>query len=220
MSGSNFILGDVHFETVVKCSGCTTGSTGRVRGADGTGGVVDVNATLVGDAADECDRTSFDAAQEPCTVGDYKKSLSALASPTADPNVRRLTGAPGQNVVCVSEVKVGKGKKIQLAGDMTTFFIINVAIRGEFTIDDGKIVAVAPVEPKDVLYNVLGAGPKVSFTGGSGGVGCCSASIDGTLLAIDREIALSPGLINGQLCSDAKVSLDGGSGVHCPNPQP
>src|SRR6266705_515749 len=66
MSGENFILGDVHFETVLNCSGCTTTSTGRVRGAEGTGGVVDVNATLVGNAADECDQTSFDGAHEPC----------------------------------------------------------------------------------------------------------------------------------------------------------
>jgi hypothetical protein len=220
MSGENFILGDVHFETVLNCSGCTTTSTGRVRGAEGTGGVVDVNATLVGNAADECDQTSFDGAHEPCTVGNYRQSLSALASPTADPNVRRLTGAPGENVVCVSEVKVGTGRKIELAGDATTFFIINVVAKGEFTIASGKIVAVAPVEPKDVLYNVLGTGPKVSFTGGGGGVGCCKASVDGTLLAIDREVALSPGLINGQLCSDKKMGLDSGSGVHCPDPQP
>ena len=220
MSGANFILGDVHFETVVQCDGCTTGPTGRVRGADGQSGVVDINAALVGDAIQACEDASAVNAAKACTLGDYTQSLAALASPTADPKVRQLTGAPGENVICVSDVTVAN-KTIQLLGDATTSFVINVKDGGAFTINGGKIVAVAPVGPNKVLYNVLGAGPKVSFAGGStksGSLNIPKAQIDGTLIAIDREIALAPGLINGQLCSNRKMDLVSGSGVHCPTP--
>jgi len=216
MSGDNFILGDVHFETTVACNGCTTGPTGRVRGADGQSGVVDVNAGLVSAAIDACDNAAVVNAAKTCTIGDYTQSLSALASATADANVRRLTGLAGENVVCVSEVTVTTGKTIELFGGATTSFVINVKSGGAFTINGGKIVAVAPVTPSDVLYNVLGTGGDVSFTGGGGGVGCCNASIDGTLIAIDRAIALAPGLINGQLCSNQKMDLVSGSAVRCP----
>ena len=216
MSGSNYIVGDVYFESApVHCGGCSVGPTGRIRGADGLSGAISIDQTLVNDAIVACEDASDDNAVKACTIGDYTQSLFALASPTADPKVLRLTGGPGENVVCVSDVEVS-GKNLELAGDATTTFVINVAPGGNFKINGSKILAVDPVTPSDVLYNVLGTGGKVAFSGGGGGEGCCKASIDGTLIAIEREIALAPGLIRGQLCGNRKIDLVSGSGVQCP----
>jgi hypothetical protein len=38
-------------------------------------------------------------------------------------------------------------------------------------------------------------------------------TLDGSLIAIDRDIKLSPGLINGVTCGNRKMSFDGGSSV-------
>src|SRR5262249_22658769 len=50
-----------------------------------------------------CEALATAATGKPCTIGDYSKSLSALAGPAST-----ITGAPGENVVCVKEVNVGK----------------------------------------------------------------------------------------------------------------
>jgi len=58
-------------------------------------------------------------------------------------------------------------------------------------------------------------GGQVAFSGGGGGTGCCKAIVDGTLLAPNRKIALSPGLVNGQVISGLDISIVSGSSVRC-----
>jgi hypothetical protein len=62
----------------------------------------------------------------------------------------------------------------------------------------------------------MGAGADVAFSGGSGGVSCCAAIVDGTLLAPYRKINLSPGLVNGQVISSKDINIVSGSSVRCP----
>jgi len=99
-----------------------------------------------------------------------------------------------------------------------TKFIINVT--GKFTLTGGgagpQIRATGGVQPKDVLYNIIGAGADVAFSGGGGGQNCCAAIVDGTLLAPSRKINLSPGLVNGQIISGKDISIVSGSSVRCP----
>jgi hypothetical protein len=40
--------------------------------------------------------------------------------------------------------------------------------------------------------------------------------VDGTLLAPYRKIALSPGLVNGEIISGQNISIVSGSSVRCP----
>ena len=40
--------------------------------------------------------------------------------------------------------------------------------------------------------------------------------MDGTLIALQRNIALSPGLVNGQLVGGRNISIVSGSSVRCP----
>jgi len=77
------------------------------------------------------------------------------------------------------------------------------------------------VLPNAVLYNIIGSGGQVAFSGGGGGTGCCKAIVDGTLLAPNRKIALSPGLVNGQVISGMDISIVSGASARCPTcPRP
>jgi len=75
-------------------------------------------------------------------------------------------------------------------------------------------------DPGTVLYNIIGTEGQVVFSGGGGGTGCCKAIVDGTLLAPNRKIALSPGLVNGQVISGLDISIVSGSSVRCRCPTP
>jgi len=78
----------------------------------------------------------------------------------------------------------------------------------------------AGVQPGAVEYNIIGSGEQVAFSGGGGGTGCCKAIVDGTLLAPNRKIALSPGLVNGQVISGLDISIVSGSSARCRCPTP
>jgi len=132
-------------------------------------------------------------------------------------SVTTITGSVGINVICVRDI-VLSGKQIFLDGPAGTRFIFNVT--GKFVLTGGgdgpQIRATGGVQPKDVLYNIIGTGQDVAFSGGGGGVNCCAAIVDGTLLAPYRKIALSPGLVNGEVISGMNISIVSGSSVRCP----
>jgi len=116
-------------------------------------------------------------------------------------------------VICVGDIVLQAGQVITLQGVPGDTFIVNVT--GKFILNGARIIANG-VEPKDVLYNIIGSGAQVAFSGGGGGSGCCKASVDGTLLAPNRDIALSPGLVNGELIGGHNISIVSGSAVKCP----
>ena len=76
----------------------------------------------------------------------------------------------------------------------------------------------------DIIADRLGGQNRwpltVVLSGGGGGTGCCKAIVDGTLLAPTRKIALSPGLVNGQVISGLDISIVSGSSVRCRCPTP
>jgi choice-of-anchor A domain-containing protein len=131
--------------------------------------------------------------------------------------VTTLTGVAGPNVICVGDLTLS-GKQLTLTGPVGARFIFDVS--GKFTLSGGgagpQIRVAGGVQPKDVLYNILGAGSDVAFSGGGGGVDCCAAIVDGTILAPQRKIKLSPGLVNGQIISGQDISIASGSSVRCP----
>ena len=208
MSGDNFATnpGEILLDARASCSGCQIGK--RVDSVDQP---VDLSAEIT-------------ACKEAAAVN----QLAPAGLLTCGPLSRRtltgtqtILGAAGKNVICVDNVNVGNKQLITLSRDPaavgpdTTFIFV---VTGKFVIQ-GKIKADGTtVQPADVLYNVIGPGAQIAFSGGGGGTGCCKAEIDGTLIALDRKWAVSPGLINGQACGGKDMSFDGGSGVHCPAP--
>lgn len=153
----------------------------------------------------------------------YAAYNNALTQPATqsfnkfDGSVNTITGSVGLNVISVTDVSLS-GKQIYLTGPVGTRFIVRVT--GKFSLTGGgngpQIRAAGGVQPKDILYVLVGTGADVAFSGGGGGVGCCQAIVDGTLLAPYRKINLAPGLVNGELISGKDISIVSGSSVRCP----
>jgi choice-of-anchor A domain-containing protein len=153
---------------------------------------------------------NLSAASMPCT-----QTFSVLDGKT----VTTIVAGPGINVICVHNITLS-GKQILLTGDPSAKFIFNIT--GQFVLTGGgsgpqiRVDTSAGLSPSAVLYNLVGSGQDVAFSGGGGGVNCCAAVVDGTILAPYRKIALSPGLVNGEIISGKDISIVSGSSVRCP----
>jgi len=134
-------------------------------------------------------------------------------------SVTTITGTHGVNVICVKDISLA-GKQILLTGPADAKFVFNIT--GKLVLTGGglgpqiRVDTSAGLTPSAVLYNLIGTGADVAFSGGGGGVSCCAAIVDGTILAPYRKIALSPGLVNGELISGLDISIVSGSSVKCP----
>jgi hypothetical protein len=198
MSGDQFVTGEVHLGPGAKFSNSSGTSVNVVQN-------VDLSAEISAAYAD-----AAAAASLPCSQSFAKVDGSTVTT---------IVGGVGLNVICVGDVVLG-GKQVTLTGPAGAKFILNVS--GKFVLTGGgagpQIRVAGGVQPKDVLYNIIGTGADVAFSGGGGGVDCCKAVVDGTLLAPFRKINLSPGLVNGQVISGKDISIVSGSSVRCPCP--
>ena len=198
MSGDQYVTGEVHLGPGAKFSNSSHDTVNVVQN-------VDLSAEISAAYAD-----AAAAASLPCSQSFAKLDGSSVTT---------IVGGVGINVICVGDVVLG-GKQVTLTGPAGAKFILNVS--GKFVLTGGgagpQIRVAGGVQPKDVLYNIIGAGADVAFSGGGGGVDCCKAVVDGTLLAPLRKINLSPGLVNGQIISGKDISIVSGSSVRCPCP--
>lgn len=196
MSGDEFVTGTVNLGAGAKFSNSSHGTVKVVPNVDLSGEISDAYARAAS------------AAALPCTQAFAKLDGSGVTT---------ITGTAGLNVICVGDI-VLSGKQITVTGPAGAEFIFNV--KGKLVLTGGgagpQIRVAGAVEPKDVLFNIMGTGPDVAFSGGGGGVNCCAAIVDGTLLAPYRKINLSPGLVNGQVISGLDINIVSGSSVRCP----
>jgi putative adhesin len=123
-----------------------------------------------------------------------------------------IAGAGGNNVLCVGDVALNGGKVVTLSGGANDTFIVNVT--GRFALTGGSKIVASGVPQSVILYNVLGPGQQVALNGPGGGVNCCSTSLDGTVLALGRTIALAPGLVSGEVIGGQNIGIIGGASVH------
>ncbi len=200
MSGDEFVTGTVNLGPGAKFSNSSHGTVNVAQN-------VDLSAEIK--AAYDANAAAADPTITPCT-----QSFAKLDGQT----VTKIEGVSGVNVICVGDV-VLSGKQILITGDPGAKFIFNVT--GKFVLTGGGAgpqirVDGVNVKPSDVLYNIIGSGADVAFSGGGGGVNCCAAIVDGTLLAPYRKINLSPGLVNGEVISGKDINIVSGSSVRCP----
>jgi choice-of-anchor A domain-containing protein len=196
ITGTEYITGVVNLE-----AGATF--------ANSTHNAVTVNQNVdLSAAIDAAYTANLAYAGMPCS-----QSFPALKNSTT------ITGGHGINVICVGDI-VLSGKQILLTGPSDAKFIVNIT--GKLVLTGGgagpqiRVDASAGILPSAVIYNLVGSGQDVAFSGGGGGVGCCAAIVDGTILAPYRKIALSPGLVNGEVISGKDISIVSGSSVRCP----
>ena len=196
ITGSEYVTGNVKLG-----AGATFSSSGSTT----VGGVIN-NVDLSAQISAAYAAASNNAAL-PCT-----QTFGLLDGST----VSTIVGVPGTNVICVSDIVLA-GKQILVTGPSGAKFIFNV--RGNFVLTGGgagpEIRAVSPIEAKDILFNIIGPGQDVAFSGGGGGMSCCAAIVDGTILAPNRKISLSPGLVNGELISAQNITVSSGGSVRC-----
>ena len=198
MSGDEFVTGTIKLGSGAKFSNSSHGTVNVAQN-------VDLSAEISAAYA-----RAASAAGLTCTQSYTKLDGNSVTT---------ITGVVGINVICVEDV-ILSGKQVTLTGPAGAQFIINVT--GKFVLTGGgqgpRIRVAGGVLPKDVLYNILGAGSDVAFSGGGGGAGCCKAIVDGTLLAPLRNIKLSPGLVNGQVISGKDIKFSSGASVRSPCP--
>lgn len=122
-----------------------------------------------------------------------------------------IVGVSGLNVICVEEIELSGEELITLAGNDDANFVVNITGR-KFKLSGGSDIRVSGGSlPNQILFNVIGEGEDVALSGGGGGENCCESVVDGTILAPDRKIKLSPGLVNGALISGEKITLSSGA---------
>jgi choice-of-anchor A domain-containing protein len=199
LTGSEFVTGIIFLGPGATFSDSSSG---------GVGGVVhnvDLSAQIAAAYAANAGNAAL-----PCS-----QSFTTLDGKT----VTAITGTHGVNVICVKDI-VLSGKQILLTGPADAKFVINIT--GKMALTGGglgpqiRVDASAGLAPSAVLYNFIGVGEDVQLNGGGGGVNCCAAILDGTILAPYRKIALSPGLVNGEVISGLDISIVSGSSVKCP----
>src|SRR5438445_4051650 len=117
-----------------------------------------------------------DAAALPCTQMSASLNTSQV-----------IVGAGGQNVLCVGDVILNGGQFVTLSGGASDTFVVNVT--GRFALTGGSKIVASGVPPSAVLYNIIGTGSAVALNG--------RARIDGTIVAVERHIALTPSFVNG-----------------------
>jgi choice-of-anchor A domain-containing protein len=196
ITGDEYITGVVHLGTGATFSN-SSGST--------------VNVLYNVDLSPEISAAyaaAANAASLPCTQSFVKLDGKTITT---------INGGVGLNVICVQDI-VLSGTQIYLNGPAGAKFVFNITGKLVFTGGGAgpQIRVTGGVQSKDVLYNLIGIGADVAFSGGGGGVNCCAAIIDETILAPSRKINLSPGRVNGQIISGKDISIVSGSSVRCP----
>lgn len=193
ITGDQYITGTVHLGTGALFSNSSGNSINVIQNVDLS---PEISAAYSAAAL---------AASLPCT-----QSFVKLDGKT----VTTITGGAGLNVICVQDI-VLSGVQLNIVAPAGAKFVFNIT--GKLVLTGGGDIRVGGgLLPKDVLYNLVGIGQDVAFSGGGGGVNCCAAIVDGTILAPYRKIALSPGLVNGQIISGKDISIVSGSSVRCP----
>lgn len=173
-----------------------TGGQVNTSGAGTITGGVTINDAQLNQALTDAQMLSDAAAAESVSA--------AYASLTNVNGSMTITGGPNEKVVLsLQDFKLNGGDTFTLQGTATTSFIINVA--KNFALTGNSQILLSGVPPQNVLFNILGKGSQVAFSG--------KAGMSGILLALNRKVDLSSGHVTGKVIADQVVITSGGSVV-------
>lgn len=125
-----------------------------------------------------------------------------------------LIGSSGINVLNLTDLVITNGT-LTLSAPIDGLFIINIT--GKFSLSGGSDILVGGgLSPLNVLYNIIGAGEKVSISGGTTN-GVPNMTINGIILAPQREISVNAGLVIGEVIGGGKqITITSGGQVNNP----
>jgi len=151
------------------------------------------------------------AVADALAASDAAQSLDATDPTSVIHHPTTIFGDSGVNVLNLTDLVLTKGAlTLNAPGDGA--FVINVT--GRFSLSGGsKILIDGGLMANNVLINIVGPGQQVAFNGGTQG-GVPKAQICGTLIAAERDIALSPGQVNGRVIGGRKISITSGGRVN------
>jgi choice-of-anchor A domain-containing protein len=124
-----------------------------------------------------------------------------------------ISGGAGTNVVNLYDLYLTNDDVLTLDAPAGAAFVINIS--NEFKINGssngGRIELSGGLTPLNVLYNLVGSGKDVVLTGGSTG-NVPNAQIYGTVLAPQRSVQFTPGVVYGEIISGgSELTLTSGA---------
>jgi choice-of-anchor A domain-containing protein len=127
------------------------------------------------------------------------------------PRSQTIVRTTHENVIDVGSVQLDGSSVLTLHGSSSDYFLFNVT--GKFAMTgDSQIKLTGGIDSTHVLFNVVGTGEAVAFTGKSVAVG--------TFLADNRDINVSGATVNGVLIGamDHKIALTSGAQIQVNTP--
>ncbi|HEY3782236.1 MAG TPA: collagen-binding domain-containing protein [Fimbriimonadaceae bacterium] len=130
-------------------------------------------------------------------------------------NSANLNFGSGLNVLDVKgNVQMQGGSKLTLNGAANSFVVVDVT--GGMTLGGGsQMVLTGGLTANHILWNFEGTGQDINFNGNS--------TVDGTILAVNRNITVSGGVVNGAVIGseNGQLKLQSGPKVNGqPVPEP
>lgn len=204
-SGNTDVFGDV----AVGPDASLTFSGGGILHADlhhdpGTSLTISGGSLVLGTIDGNVDTQAID--DDAHQARDAIEALLATQSVLSLGNGDSLTGSGGVNVIDVSgDLSLSGGGTVTLNGSASDLFYIRVS--GAITLTGGSEIVLNGIDASQVLWDLIGTGEKVEFNGDS--------AARGTFLAIDRDIVVSGGTVEGALISNgSELKLQSGPDVH------
>jgi hypothetical protein len=114
-----------------------------------------------------------------------------------------MTLSPG--VYFLSAINLGNNEVLTLNGSVSDSFVFNIS--DDFKLNDSDILLSGGLSEANVLFNYYGS-HDVSFSGGGN-----ASELHGIILSMGQKVALSPGLVVGEIISDSNISIVSGAEV-------
>jgi hypothetical protein len=192
MAGSAIVNGDVYNRS--------NGAVLTLNQAAITGSIFDDQDAILDNGVDEALAASAHASGLTPNRDNTSINLSRRDNVT-------ITGAPGETVVLdLKNFKLRKNSSFTLQGTATTTFVINVG--NKFSLKGNSHIDLAGLQWNQVLFNVVGDGPRVQLGGNS--------IFNGILMANDRTVELKrDATASGEIIAN-RLNFRGSSGVLYP----
>jgi len=111
----------------------------------------------------------------------------------------------GSGVYILSSLSLGNNEVLTLSGNIGDSIVFNIA--DIFKLNGAKIVLTGGLTESNILFNYTGAS-AVAFSAGA-----TQSELHGIILALNAKVALSPGLVVGEIISAYDISIVSGAVV-------
>ena len=201
-------------------NGSITGNVGAAGGNLSDGGNLPINGSVFLGTGASSSGLSGNVSGTINTNFDLSSAISAAT--TASSQAAALASSGGG--VGFSSISEGNNVTLNLAPgvyNLTNFTlhngdIVNLEaggsyvfnISGSLSLNSAEILDAAGLSPSDVLFNITGT-QGVQFSGGLNN----ESVLDGIILAVNAQVGLTPGAVDGEIISGQNINIASGGSV-------